>query len=158
MVLIRCPACSKEISAEARSCPGCGHPIRRKSFTWARTKRIGAATLGILLAVVQVAVQSAQDQLGILLIALGIVAAAIVIVKGVARLRGSRPSRITIDLTVLLAPAIVFLVMGMGSYGVGAGLGAGVSFWIISALLRIGFTARPASVEASSAEASSMAP
>ncbi|MDZ7779540.1 MAG: zinc-ribbon domain-containing protein [Gemmatimonadota bacterium] len=84
MVLIRCPACSKEISAEAKSCPGCGHPIRRKSITWARTKRIGAATLAIVLVVVQVAVQSAQGLLGILLLALGLVAVAVIIVTVVA--------------------------------------------------------------------------
>ena len=28
MALIKCPACEKEISSEAMSCPGCGHPIK----------------------------------------------------------------------------------------------------------------------------------
>lgn len=27
MALITCPACDKNVSAQARSCPACGHPI-----------------------------------------------------------------------------------------------------------------------------------
>lgn len=30
MSLIECPTCKKEVSANAASCPGCGHPIKGK--------------------------------------------------------------------------------------------------------------------------------
>ncbi len=28
MAMIQCPECNKEISDQARSCPGCGYPLR----------------------------------------------------------------------------------------------------------------------------------
>lgn len=30
MPLITCPSCEKRVSAEARSCPACGHPMPRR--------------------------------------------------------------------------------------------------------------------------------
>jgi hypothetical protein len=39
MALIKCPACSKEVSDQADTCPACGQPIRRGFLGRAGTER-----------------------------------------------------------------------------------------------------------------------
>jgi hypothetical protein len=56
MALIKCLACEKEISAEAASCPSCGHPLvkpEKGGLSAARGVGVAAAgtALGIILAV-----------------------------------------------------------------------------------------------------------
>jgi hypothetical protein len=49
MPLIKCPACWKEISAQAASCPNCGHPLAKSAANEPQSKLgLGwlAATLG----------------------------------------------------------------------------------------------------------------
>ena len=147
MVLIPCPACAREISSDARSCPGCGHPCGRTGVNWAKAKRIGAATLASVLAIVQVAAQSAQDQLGLLVLALVTVGVGIAIVKGVSHLRGSLLSPRTVGLTIILAPTLVFFVMG--PHYASVGIGFGIATWIIYALFRVALKRSSASDKAS---------
>jgi hypothetical protein len=42
-MLISCPACTKEVSTYAHSCPSCGHPIRRPS------EGLGRLALGVIM-------------------------------------------------------------------------------------------------------------
>jgi predicted amidophosphoribosyltransferase len=42
MPLIKCPACEKDISAQASSCPNCGHPLAKSDANKPQSKsRLG---------------------------------------------------------------------------------------------------------------------
>lgn len=45
MALLQCPECGRQVSSQASSCPGCGHPLRRVSSKRTRRKRKKTAIL-----------------------------------------------------------------------------------------------------------------
>jgi|SRR5271166_4754500 len=49
MPLIKCPACDKDISAEARACPHCGHPLLTRVGT-KKSRKGGWLILAIVIA------------------------------------------------------------------------------------------------------------
>jgi len=59
MSMINCPACKKEISDMAETCPHCGHPIRKATLnhypTGVRVAVIIGAILGGLVMIVAIA-------------------------------------------------------------------------------------------------------
>lgn len=61
--------CSEEVSSEARTCPRCGHPLGSRGVQRSQLKRIGATTLAVALVILQIVVQSIQEQLDILVLA-----------------------------------------------------------------------------------------
>lgn len=56
MALIKCPACERDISAQALTCPHCGHPIASRSQAGAQKKSHTAAVgcLVIILVIVSI--------------------------------------------------------------------------------------------------------
>lgn len=54
MKLINCPACSKEISPEAVSCPACGQPFRAEQNRQARENHAGLVIIVVVLIVVAI--------------------------------------------------------------------------------------------------------
>lgn len=73
MALIKCPACGREISSDAASCPGCGHPIapapprpeprqsERKSTTG---RTLGLGCLGLVAGLILLGMCSESDRGG----------------------------------------------------------------------------------------------
>ena len=50
MALLNCPACSKQVSSDARGCPHCGRPMNRRSGVgWFILLVIAAILVGIYL-------------------------------------------------------------------------------------------------------------
>lgn len=62
MVLKNCPACNKEISKKAKTCPHCGHPLR-KSFSWKSLSLIPVVLVIFLAAAHLLAVQKIKSNL-----------------------------------------------------------------------------------------------
>jgi uncharacterized membrane protein YvbJ len=62
MALIPCPGCGKQLSPEARRCPGCGHPI--KAFYQGRDAGETALNVGCLIVVLVIGVLVALSLIG----------------------------------------------------------------------------------------------
>jgi hypothetical protein len=56
MPLIKCPACGKDVSTQAASCPNCGHPLAKSGANKPRTKSRLGGLLAILVIVIAVTV------------------------------------------------------------------------------------------------------
>jgi len=48
--LIDCPACGRRLSAQALSCPGCGHPIVTHLDKWTQIKHAGTLVSLVIIA------------------------------------------------------------------------------------------------------------
>jgi hypothetical protein len=56
MPLIKCPACGKDVSTQATSCPNCGHPVAKSGANKPRRKSRLGGLLAILLILIAVSV------------------------------------------------------------------------------------------------------
>jgi hypothetical protein len=63
--LIKCPACEREISSEAQSCPHCGHPVAKVVAQQAKqAKQRGCLTIGLGLIALIIAIAIIGDLAG----------------------------------------------------------------------------------------------
>src|SRR5436853_2452901 len=49
MALIKCAACDKEVSAQAVSCPNCGHPLSKTASTKSSAAGIGCLVIIVVI-------------------------------------------------------------------------------------------------------------
>jgi len=62
MPLIKCPACDKEVSPQAASCPNCGHPLAKSAaFKFPNNKRLGIIIVVLFIVVVIASLNSGNQ-------------------------------------------------------------------------------------------------
>lgn len=64
MPLIKCPACGKDISTQAVSCPNCGHPLVKSGAKPQSKSRVGGLLAILLGVIVVVVIVNHTDQPG----------------------------------------------------------------------------------------------